>query len=349
MRLNLIFIKSTNGYIMVTNSIDNADFNGTLSKALVHKVSIDQVLLTNYRAVGGKNTLLFAQLPRSHGFYCEHMVDSKNHDLVAIIEICRQACFVVAHTQFGISLEGDGFQFLFQALDATLSEAGSLALSQKAGQPIQLVVQSTIEHEKKKKNGETYALDWLYILSTIDDEEVARVKIRQTLLERNAWRTIRKTMKRERNITPDMQIPPAPDTELNPSDVSRINPNNIVLHNVNQTSENHFEAMARIDTRHPVLFDRSTEHIYGMIQIEVGRQLALYAAANMLDVDAMDLEVWQCKTTFTTIGELEIPAKAEASVQINDHSKNKATVSLSIAQQDRKISEFTLEVRAINR
>lgn len=322
------------------------NFGGTLSKSLVHKVSIDQVLLTDYVPVEEKDTLLFAQLPRSHGFYCENMVDANRHDLVALIEICRQACFVVAHTQFDVPLEGNGYQFLFQGLDATILEAGAAVLSEKAaGQPVQLVVRSKIEHEKKKKNGSTYGLVWLYSLCTLDDVEVAQVKIQQTWLERGEWRKIREVMKRERNIAPDMAIPPAPETELHPSDVARINPNNIVLHSVQQTNSGHYEAMARIDTRHPVLFDRATEHVYAMIQIEVARQLGLYAVAHQLGIEAADLEVWHCQSTFITVGELQIPAKARAKITIDDAKQGQATVSLTISQEDREISVFELGVR----
>ncbi|WP_426701334.1 AfsA-related hotdog domain-containing protein [Rhodanobacter sp. Col0626] len=321
-------------------------FDGTLAKALVHKVSIDQVLLTDYRPESEKGTVLYAQLPRSHGFYCEHMVDAKRFDLVALIEICRQSCFVVAHTQFGVPLEGNGYQFLFQELDATLVGTRAVALSHNSGgQLVQLVVKSTIEREWKKKSGATYGLLWFYSLETVDGVEIAQIRIRQTWLERFKWREIRLIMKREREIAPDMEIPAAPGTELTPAEVARINPHNIVLHNLRHLSEGRYEAMARIDTRHPVLFDRATEHIYAMIQIEVCRQLALYAVSHTFEVDAFELDVWKCKSTFDTVGELQLPARATASVQVHDREQLSATVSLTISQQGRKVSVFEVGVR----
>lgn len=323
-------------------------FDGTLSKALVHKVSVDQVLLTDYQAQSDKGTLLYAQLPRSHGFYCEHIVEAKRFDLVALIEICRQACFVVAHTQFGVPLEGNGYQFLFQELDATLVGDRAAALDQKAGgQPVQLVVKSTIEREWKKRSGVTYGLLWFYSLETVDGVEIAHIRIRQTWLERGKWREIRRIMKREREIAPDMEIPAAPGTELMPAEVARINPHNIVLHNLRYVSPGCYEAMARIDTRHPVLFDRATEHIYAMIQIEVSRQLALYVMAHTLGVDAFELDVWKCKSTFETVGELQLPAKATANLQVHDRDRPSATVLVTISQQGRKVSIFEVGVRCM--
>lgn len=321
-------------------------FDGTLSKALVHKVSIDQVLLTNYQAQSDKGTLLYAQLPRSHGFYCEHIVDAKRFDLVALIEICRQACFVVAHTQFGVALEGNGYQFLFQELDATLLvDPAELFDQSTGGRPIQLVVKSTIEREWKKRSGTTYGLKWLFALETVEGTEVAQIRIRQTWLERGKWREIRQVMKRERNILPDMAIPAAPGTELMPADVARINPHNIVLHSLKQDGNGRYEALARIDTRHPVLFDRATEHIYAMIQIEVARQLALYATARTLGVDAFELDVWKCKSTFDTVGELQLTATAIGTVEVDDQDSSSATVFVTLSQQDRNISSFEVSVR----
>lgn len=320
-------------------------FEGTLSKALVHKVSIDQVLLTDYEAQGEKGTLLYAQLPRSHGFYCEHLVDAKRFDLVALVEICRQACFVVAHTQFGVALEGNNYQFLFQELDASLLVERAAVFQKFGGQSIQLVVKSTIEREWKKSNGVTYGLLWFYSLQTVDGMEVAHIRIRQTWLERGKWREIRQIMKRERDIAPDMEIPAAPATELKPGAVARINPHNIVLHSLQHREDGSYQAMARIDTRHPVLFDRATEHIYAMIQIEVSRQLALYAVADTLGVDAVELDVWKCHSTFETVGELQLPTKAEARVQVDQRDQLNATVFITISQQDRAISIFEVGVR----
>jgi hypothetical protein len=321
-------------------------FEGTLSKALVHKVSIDQVLLTDYQAQPDKGTLLYAQLPRSHGFYCEHIVDARRFDLVALVEICRQACFVVAHTQFGVPLEGNGYQFLFQELDATLSAERSEIFDQQAGaRPVQLVVKSTIEKEWKKKSGVTYGLVWLYSLATTDGVDVAQIRIRQTWLERSKWREIRQIMKRERSIAPDMAIPAAPATELKPADVARINPHNLVLHGLRHVGTGCYEAEARIDTRHPVLFDRATEHIYAMIQIEVSRQLALYAVARTFGVEAFELDVWKVKSTFETVGELQLAARAMANVRVDDSDRLSATVSVTISQQDRAISIFEVGVR----
>lgn len=323
-------------------------FDTTLSRALVHKVSIEQVLLTGYLAESEKDTRLFAQLPRSHGLYCENMVEARNYDIAALIEICRQACFVVAHTQFGVPLEGNRYQFLFQELRAAMVNSRSRILGEKAvGQPIQLVVKSTIQREWKNKNAQTYGLRWLYLLATPEDVEVARIEIKQTWLERVKWREIRKIMLRERGIPSNLAIPPAPRSELQPGEVARMNPHNVVLHSLRFLGRRTYEAMARIDTRHPVLFDRATEHIYAMIQIEICRQLALYAASKALGFDAFELEVWKCDSTFLTVGELNIPAKAVATVKADEYGQQRVSVSVVISQQDREISNFEVGVRRI--
>lgn len=65
----------------------------------------------------------------------------------------------------------------------------------------------------------------------------------------------------------------------------------------------------------------------------------------MLNIEATQLEVWHCQSTFATVGELQIPAKANANVTIDNEVAGRATITLSIRQQDREISTFTLGVR----
>lgn len=323
-------------------------FENTLSKALVHKVSVDQVLLTDYKPVSETETTLYAQLPRAHGFYCEHVVDPNRFDIAALIEICRQACFVVAHTQFGVAMEGVGYQFLFQELHAALlAPRKSIITDDQAGKPVQLVVNSQIEKQAKKASGTTYALIWVYTIETADGFPVARIRIRQTWLPRATWREIRQVMKLERGITPDQGIPVAPTSHIAPADVGRFNPHNVVLLDVRVTGDHLFEAEARIDTQHPVLFDRTTEHIYAMIQIEVCRQLALYAVSKTLGVTAAELDLHEILASFDTIGELQLPASAFAEVKIIDPATGDVRVAATLKQQGRSISVFDIGIRRL--
>lgn len=333
----------------MTVAIDTKlDFDRTLPRALVHKVGIEQILLTGYAPAADREMLLAAQLPRSHGLYCENMIEAGNYDLAALVEICRQACFVVAHTQFDVPLEGNRYQFLFQELRATMVGSRTEILDGQAPhQPIQLLVRSSIEREWRKKGAGTSGLHWVYSLSIPDGKEVAQITIKQAWIERTKWRQIRSIMKRERNIAPDQAIASAPASELQPAQVARLNPHNVVLHSMRHLGADSYEAMARIDARHPVLFDRATEHIYAMIQIEVCRQMALYAASQVLGIEAMNLEMWRCDSSFLTIGELQIPAKVLATVKLDDAAKDHAVVSLVIDQQDRHVSAFEVGVRRI--
>ena len=333
---------------MSENLIATENFDRTLSKALVHKTSIDQVLLSAYKADSEKVMHLFAQLPRSNCLYCESMIEAKNYDLAALIEICRQACFVVAHTQYDVPLEGNRFQFILQELKAVMIGSRSSNLTNKlAGQVIPLVVKSTIERVWKRKSGQAFGLRWLYSVSIPGGAEVAQIKIRQTWIERLKWREIRQIMHRERGISADLPIPAVPNTELLPSDVARLNIQNVVLHRMRCLDDASYEALARIDTRHPVFFDRATEHIYAMIQIELCRQMSLYVASKILYVSSFELEIWECDSKFLAIGELNIDAKVSAIVVMHDVAESSAIISLKIIQQKREISVFEVSVRRV--
>lgn len=78
-----------------------------VSKKLVHKWSLDQVFITDFEQTSTTEMILSAELPRSHGFYCEFPTQERVPDLALLIEVCRQACFVVAHKQLDVALDGN--------------------------------------------------------------------------------------------------------------------------------------------------------------------------------------------------------------------------------------------------
>ncbi|WP_175772857.1 AfsA-related hotdog domain-containing protein [Paraburkholderia phenazinium] len=322
------------------------DFDQILPKTLVHKWSIDQVLLTSYVQQSRTETLLGAQLPRSHGLYCENMTENRNPDIAALIEICRQSCFVIAHTQFEVPLSGNHFQFLFQELEATTFPT---QLTSKASneptvkQPILIVASSAVEREWKRGTG-TSGLSWNFKLRTRDELDLGNVRIQQTWIERAKWKEMRGVMRRGRGLPPQPTLESPPDSELRPSEVARSNPQNVVLQRVHKI-EDRYEAVARVDIRHPVLFDHSIDHIYAMVQTEASRQLALYAAADVLDVTAFDLEVGNCIAKFISVGEFDVETKLVATVSVVPNGL--ADVTVVISQNDRTVSRFSLNVRPV--
>ncbi|MFG8723583.1 AfsA-related hotdog domain-containing protein [Pseudomonas aeruginosa] len=318
------------------------DFERTLPISLVHKPSNDSVLLTDYVAQSRHETLLGAQMPRGHGLYQENVLEVTGYDIAALVEICRQACFAIAHNQFGLSLAENRYQFLFRELKAKITLA-ALGAEHPRGHPIRVVVASTVEKELRSEK-RTSGLTWCFELKDPSGREIATVRIRQNFVDRNQWKRIREEMCSQRGVVFQSAIEIPPDSEVAPREVGRWNPQNLVLLRVTG-NDNHYEALARIDPRHPILFDRpSADHIFAMVQLEASRQLAVYSVAKCLEVDPFRLKVIRCDAQFQSMGELNTPTALHAEILNYTNGGSGAQVAIQITQGKRSVSRFQIEV-----
>lgn len=316
----------------------------TVPRDLVHKSSLDEVFITDFRPTSPTGTMLGAQLPRAHTLYCEYPVQCRQPDLAALIEICRQACFVVAHQQFDVPLVGNQYQFLFQELDAELTGTEPLDTSQ----PVNLTVLSEVERIWRR--GATVSgLLWAFTLLA-GEQPVATVRIRMTWIDRPKWRQMRAAMHRGREL-PGAPVPPAlVPGSVGPAEVGRVNPENVVLQQITHADAGSSDAVARIDIRHPVLFDHSIDHVYAMVQLEACRQLSLAAAAHRWSVPAAGLEMSACSAAFTSVAEFELATELHGrciDTGAGAGGRPATTMRIEVTQGSRVASTFTVTVRPV--
>lgn len=304
----------------------------TLPKKLVHKWAIDEVFLTDYVARSATETTLGAVLPRAHGFYCEFPVQDRAPDLALLIEVCRQACFVVAHTQFDVALEGNTYQFLFQELTAEVADP--VALGQ--ARPVELVVEGRVERTWRR-GSTTSALTWVFALRTAE-AHLADVRIKMTWIDRVKWREMRDSMRRGRGLPRKADVAVPAKSRLAPEDVGRVNQENVVL---DQVTERDGVLSARVlaDIRHPVLFDHPIDHIYAMVQLEACRQLALFAESRRTGKQATELEMSSCTAVFVSVAEFDLPTELSATYLAD------GSVGIGLHQGEREVSRFTVSVK----
>ncbi|HDX8940944.1 hypothetical protein GW952_31480 (plasmid) [Klebsiella michiganensis] len=322
------------------------DFERMLPISLVHKPSNDSVLLTDFVPLSNLETLIGAQLPKSHGLYQENLLDAKGYDIAVLIEACRQSCFAIAHNQFELLLSENKYQFLFRELHAKIA-IESFETKHPHGYPVQIYIYSYVEREIRT-SGRTSGLLWRYIIKNIAEKEIAEIFIQQNFVDRVKWKQIREKMCEQRGVVFKTPIEIPSKSEINPSDIGRWNPHNLVLHRVNKVGKI-FEALARFDPRHPVLFDRPTaDHIFAMTQLEVGRQLAIYSVSKEMNVDPFLLKICSCDTVFKSMGELNIPTIVTAEVidtkETNLNSAVVASVKIHLKQGERIVSVFDIGV-----
>lgn len=320
-------------------------FGQLVPKVLVHKWSLDQVFITKWEKLSEGVVRFAAELPRSHGFYCERLLGSEKFDLTLMIEVCRQACFIDAHLHYGVPLGGDvRFQFLFQELEAELFSSAKVS-DEKAWssfkRPVDIYVGSEVVR-RWTRGSETSGLLWEFTL-TDKEEVIARVKIRQMWVEREKWMEMRRYMRRGRGLPPVPVIREPLTTKLLPLEVGRINPANVVLEDVVE-SEGAFWARAVIDIRHPVLFDHAIDHVYAMVQLEACKQLAIVSVSRKTGCLPSSLAVTGCSASFESTGEFDLDLELIAYPDLDSKRENCHVVRISIVQQGRSVSGFELSI-----
>lgn len=310
-----------------------------LPKALVHKDGFDDVFLTSFAVRGPRESVLGATLPRSHRFYCEVPVGSRVRDLATLIEICRQACFVVAHEQFDVPLGGAAdAKFLMRELSGEFVDTSPF----DTDEPVNVAVDCVVEHVARRA-GQVSALVWAFTVRA-GEVVVGRSRMAQTLMSRAVWGQMRGRLRTERGLPVKMGevAPPAPG-DVTAAEVGRVNQDNVVITGITAV-DGGYEASINVDLRHPVMFDHPADYIFAMVQLEATRQLSLVAASRRLAVPATRLEMSSVTAEYLAVAEFDLPTVLRATfVEADGEPAPRFTVTAE--QQGRRVSAFELTVR----
>jgi hypothetical protein len=311
-----------------------------LPKALVHKDGFDDVFLTSFAARNETESVLGAELPRSHDFYCELPVSNPVQDLAVLIEVCRQACFVVAHEQFDVPLGGaEDAKFLMRELCAEFGDTTPF----ETDEPVDVVVHCEVE-EAIERAGQVSGLVWAFTLR-VDDAVVGRARMAQSLMPRSMWSELRNRLRSGRGLPEKMKdVDPPNPSRLDPAAVGRQNPDNVVLTAVGETDDG-YRAVLRGDLRHPVMFDHPADYIFAMVQLEAARQLSLVAASERLGVPATDLEMHAVSAEYKAVAEFDLETELRATFSDLEDTGDRQLLRIETRQQGRTVSVFELSVR----
>ncbi len=327
--------------IDVLGAVPGLTFDHPVHRKLVHKHALDAAFVTGWECLPDR-VLIAAVLPRAHSLYCEFPVEDRLPDIALITEVCRQACFVVAHTKFDVPVSGNQFQFLLEELETQLADIENLP----PGRPIELLVECTIE-ETRRRGAALTALVWKFrVTDRSGDVHVADVRMRMVWIDRSDWRRMRDSMRRGRGLPESSVQQRLALGEVSAESVGRRNQDNVALQSV-VSDGSVFRAQARADLRHPVLFDHPIDHVYAMVQLEACRQLALYAHARTSGSAADELELSGCSARFHSVAEFEVPLclTDESPAEASDESGERQH-EIRLQQGERLVSEFRLTTRS---
>ncbi len=276
---------------------DRLSFSATVSRHLVHRRAVCEVLLTDWCRTGVNAFVCAAQWSRSHSFY---RVRNGRHDPLLLAETIRQVGLLLCHEAYQIPPE---HRFL---MDRMAYEADLDGL-RAGGAPAEIVlVVRAQELRRRTRSASAVRLDVEFLR---DETPVGRGSGWVRCLDPLLYQRIRSPQCLQETVREQQ---PAP---LPPAEVGLLEADDVVLGHCHQPGE----WPLRILTEHPVLFDHPLDHVPGMLALEGMRQ------ASRAILGWPHAQLTTCDITFSRFVDLDEPSSIRAEVQ------QRATASACIA------------------
>jgi len=232
-------------------------------RSLVHKNTVENVLLTGIRAGNTDRFICTGRLPNDHQFFNDSG-RTPHKDILFYTELGRQASLAISHAFLNVGTED---VFIFDGSDATLTDA-AWAVCPAADR---VVIDVAIKSVAKRKNGAVSRVVAQYTMS-IADEPVFRGTGAWTMQPAALFQRLRKAS--------------SMGSSRASLDTARQQPAcNVVIaapaHGADRTT---FTSSLIVDYTHPYFFDHPCDHIPGMLLLEGCAQLALAAFAEATSI-----------------------------------------------------------------
>lgn len=319
-------------------AIGELQFARPVERGLVHKHAVGEVFVTDICSRSEGHSMVAGELPRTHCYYSDVDGLPVNREIMPLLELTRQACFVLAHSQH--AAPGD-WQFILRSLSIRLATA----VMDADGRGPPRVVLLCSERDRWDRAGVTTGVEWQYELRSTADQHLGEATMSMSWLPRERWNAIRAEARRALELPEEVPMLRPPLSAVPAAIVGRESQRNVVLASLDERWGHELHATLCIDVFHPGLFDHWVDHIPGMVELEAARQISLRIASCVLQVPANRLSVKEVRAMdFTAVGELDLPTECVA--RIVERHKGTATlkVEAQLRQGERVLGVGLLEV-----
>jgi hypothetical protein len=322
---------------VTTGRASERDLNSesSIPREVVHKHAVAEVFVTDSAGLSEDSMLLAGELPRSHYYYSDGLSFPARFDVMPILELCRQACFVMSHRQLGVPI---GQQFILRSLGAELDPA---AVFQRHEEPLRVIVRCDVLKRWMDDDRLVGSL-WRFTLRTPRDLPVATATASMSWMPKERWAEVRAGYRRQRGLPAQIAYARPGWSNVPPASVGRECRENVVVSDL-QLRNGGARATLIADILHPGLFDHYVDHLSGMLEAEACRQLALCCAGGGLPV-SRDVAVSAIDLAFTALGELDLPTLCTATVQAVNGACDTRRVDAELTQQGDPLCRATLTV-----
>jgi 2-oxo-3-(phosphooxy)propyl 3-oxoalkanoate synthase len=307
-------------------------FEQTVPRSLVHKRSIENVLLTEVRGAGDDRFICAGRIPTAHRFFND-AGRRPQKDILFYTELGRQASLAICHAFLGVAMDE---VFIFQQSQAVLAHG----LCKRELRADSVVTEIRINDIERRRNNAVSRVVAEHIMS-LNGERVFHGTGAWTVQSAALFKRLRRIGK---SGMPAANDSPAEDSIADSASSSTAR--NQVISTVQAgDSRADFVASLTIDQIHPYFFDHPCDHVPGMLLLEGCAQLAqsvvgrvLAAAAQRVTVSAYDMDFYQfveCDAPVTLAAHLETRKTgnddtASVDILISQHNVLSGTAKLTV-------------------
>lgn len=293
-------------------SIDDLTFDQPVPRAFVHKAGPGEVFVTDYKQVAADRFLVAAELPRSHAFFGDTSSATPGVDPLTLLEIGRQAGYIVLHQHFGIPLENT---FVLRAMGADLAP-GADAI--QVDGPARVVVDMWLK-KPYHRDGELVGFLGVGTFTTTDGTRIGEAMASFSWVTHDLFQAFR-TATREQLGLPASIPGPAWHGEPLPTEAfGRHSARNGMLAQVTNDGEV-TTAFLRPDLSYVSVFDHANDHVPGMVQTEGSKQLAVFGAAHRLGLRPDEVVPVSLLSRFHSINEIDYETVCTATYTPDEQS-----------------------------
>ena len=251
----------------LTDTID-LSFEQTAPRSLVHKRSLENVLLTDAQACGDDRFICAGRVPTAHRFFNDAGRTPRT-DILFYTELGRQASLAASHRFLGVSPDD---VFVFEGSHAALAPGAWTAARNPTSDGV--IVQIRAREISRRRN----------VVSRVVADHVMWVDGEQVFTGTGAW-TIQPAALFERlrrNSRHAVPAPPQRALPVAPGRLGHASGRNVAISWPQSIAgPEGLEASLLVDETHPYFFDHACDHVPGMLLLEACAQIALAATATV--------------------------------------------------------------------
>ncbi len=318
--------------------IDSTPFSSeqTVPRSLVHKRSLENVLLTDLRADGDRFRCA-GRVPTAHLFFNDRG-RTPRRDILFYTELGRQASLAISHAFLDVSTAD---VFIFEGSQAAITPAAWSAQAPEDLASIEIDVH--ISELTRRRNNAVNRVVADHVM-TLDGEELFRGTGAWTIQPAALFQRLRRASASMGTSLPASGI--AADIAPHAGRRRRGGASNVVITMPEPAGAGAFASTLVVDDAHPYFFDHPCDHVPGILLLEGCAQLALAAFGATTGVSSSGAVISGYEVSFAQFVENGVPTTLAARVASADGSSG-ARVEIAITQPGAECGSTTMDVAVV--